>query len=656
MNKTIITLLIFGLSSTVASANVRLARIFGDGMVLQRDQHIPIWGWADKGESITVQFHNQTRKVKADKDGKWTVSLDPENAGGPYVLSVKGKNAIQLNNVLVGDVWICSGQSNMEWILSNTQHAKEEIAAANYPQIRHFKVHLDASQTPRPDLEFESRWMQASPENVGNFTAVGYFFARDLYKELNVPIGLINTTWGGTDIETWTSKGAFEDSNDFKEMISKVQPFDPVARAKARAEAQMQLIKKFQGDLPTKEAASSWSSASFNDGAWPTMKLPGLWEQETLKDLDGTVWFRKSVEIAPEDAGKPAFLSLAMIDDTDQTYVNGVSVGTTDGYTVRRIYNVAAGVLKAGKNVIAVRVVDTGGGGGIYGEAADMSLTIGNKSIPLAGEWAFGVEAIQSAGPYVNPNSAPTLLYNAMVNPLVPFAMKGVIWYQGEANAWRAYEYRKAFPLMISDWRKKWGQPNFPFYFVQLSSWNADNGDSQRGSTWAELREAQQMTLSVPNTGMAVTTDIGDAADIHPRNKQDVGHRLAAVALYNTYGKNITYAGPTFKSMKIEGNKIVISFSNIGSGLLTKDKRGYLLGFDIAGSDKKFVPAKAFIQGDEVVVYQDGITAPVAVRYNWADYAGEGNFYNKDGFPAAPFRTDDWPGITVNNRYSAPSN
>jgi len=656
MNKTIITLLIFGLSSTVASANVRLAKIFGDGMVLQRNQRIPVWGWADKGESVVVQFHSQTRKVKADKDGKWTVSLDPENAGGPYVLSVKGKNAIQLNDVLVGDVWVCSGQSNMEWILTNTQHAKEEIAAAKYPQIRQFKVRLDASQTPRSDLQFESSWTPALPENVGNFTAVGYFFARDLYKELNIPIGLINTTWGGTDIETWTSKEAFENSSDFKEMISKVQPFDPAARAKATAEAQKQLIKKLQGDLPTKEAVGSWSSASFNDGAWPTMKLPGLWEQQALKDFDGTVWFRKSVEIAPEDAGKPAFLSLAMIDDTDQAYVNGVSVGSTDGYTVRRIYNVAAGTLKAGKNVIAIRVVDTGGGGGVYGEAADMSLTIGNKSIPLSGEWAFGIEAIQSAGPYLNPNSAPTLLYNAMINPLVPFAMKGVIWYQGEANAWRAYEYRKAFPLMIGDWRKKWGQPNFPFYFVQLSSWNADNGDSQRGSTWAELREAQQMTLSVPNTGMAVTTDIGDAADIHPRNKQDVGHRLAAVALHDTYGKSITYAGPTFKSMKIDGNKIVISFSNTGSGLLTKDKRGYLLGFDIAGEDKKFVPAKAFIQGDEVVVYQDGITAPAAVRYNWADYAGEGNLYNKEGFPAAPFRTDDWPGITVNARYSAPSN
>ena len=370
-----------------------------------------------------------------------------------------------------------------------------------------------------------------------------------------------------------------------------------------------------------------------------------------MGDLDGIVWFRKTINLSAEDAGKAATLELAMIDDNDVTYVNGTKVGSTDAYNAKRNYPVEPGILKEGKNVIAVRVDDTGGYGGIYGDSADMKLTIGNHAIPLYGEWHFKVEKITGGSASIGPNSYPTLLFNAMLNPLIPYAFRGVIWYQGETNAGRAYQYRKAFPLMITDWRKRWNDGDFPFYFVQLASFNAANGNSNNGSTWAELREAQAKTLSFPNTGMAVITDIGDSSNIHPKDKQDVGKRLAAIALHNVYGENIVYNGPVYTSMKAEGNKAIISFTDIGSGLAVHDKYGYIKGFEIAGADKKFHYAKAYISGTTVVVYNDSVTAPVAVRYGWADNNLEDNLFNKEGFPAAPFRTDDWKGITEGVKY-----
>jgi sialate O-acetylesterase len=288
----------------------------------------------------------------------------------------------------------------------------------------------------------------------------------------------------------------------------------------------------------------------------------------------------------------------------------------------------------------------------VYGDSSDIKLTIANHSIPLYGDWLFGVESVTGESSSVGPNSYPTLLFNAMVNPLIPFAFQGVIWYQGEANAGRAYQYRKAFPLMINDWRKQWNAGDFPFYFVQLASWNADNGNSANGSTWAELREAQTMTLSLPNTGMAVTADIGNETDIHPKDKQDVGKRLAAIALHNVYKKDIVFSGPMYQSMQTQDNKIILSFTNAGSGLMIKDKYGYLKGFEVAGADKQFHYAKAYIENDKVVVFNDSVSAPVAVRYDWADFADDGNLFNAEGFPASPFRTDTWKGITEEQRFT----
>ena len=632
-------------------ANIKLPRIFGDNMVMQRDQPSYIWGWADPKEKITVRFHSQVKKTTADKSGKWKITLDPEAAGGPFQINVAGKNTININNVLIGDVWICSGQSNMEWTLRNSNNAQLEISAANYPQIRHFKVPNTVAAEPKDDIT-GGEWKICSPETAADFTAVGYFFARELVKELNVPVGLLNTSWGGTHSETWTSREAFENSDEFKTMIAGLPKlnFDSIARQ--RTAATRKRIEGLQGPLDNiATEVPSWRTMTIDDSKWPVMKVPGLWEQQAPGDLDGVVWLRKSFEVNAADAGKEAVIDLSTIDDADETYVNGSRVGATSGYNIKRKYTIPAGTLKEGRNIIAIKVSDSSGGGGIYGDAAEVKITIGGRSQPLSGDWKYKVEAVNNASGAVGPNSYPTLLFNAMVNPLIPFAMKGVIWYQGESNAGRAYQYRQAFPLMISDWRKHWKQGDFPFYFVQLASFSASNGDSRKGSSWAELREAQTMTLQLPNTGMAVTTDIGEPKDIHPRNKQDVGKRLALVALNKTYGRNITSGGPVYQSMKVDGNKVIISFTNVGGGLVSKDKYGYLKGFEIAGSDQQFQYAKALIEGDKVIVYQEGISNPAAVRFGWADDASDNNLFNKEGLPAVPFRTDNWKGITTEAKF-----
>jgi sialate O-acetylesterase len=653
--KKILPFCLFIVLSVSVFANVRLPKIFGDNMVLQRNKPIPVWGWADANEKVTIQFDKQTKTVKADKNGKWMVKLDNESAGGPYQLTITGKNTMLFSNVLVGEVWVCSGQSNMEMPIEGwgkINNYQREIRDANYPQIRHIKIPNTVSAKPEEDIP-SGEWKICNPETAGDFTAVGYFFARELYNQLKIPIGLINTSWGGTHVETWTSRDAFENSDEFKTMIAGMPSLDLDSLAKVRKAETLKKIEDLQGGLPANATeAQKWKDVDIDETHFPHMHLPGLWEGQQLGDLDGIVWFRKTITVAVADAAKSATLALAMIDDNDITYVNGIKVGATNSYNAKRNYAIPAGVLKEGKNVIAVRVEDTGGGGGIYGDSSDMKLTIDNNIIPLFGDWLFRVESVTGDAGTVGPNSYPTLLFNAMVNPLIPYAMEGVIWYQGEANAGRAYQYRKAFPLMITDWRRHWNEGDFSFYFVQLASWNADNGNSAKGSAWAELREAQAMTLSLPNTGMAVTADIGNPVDIHPKDKQDVGKRLAAIALHYLYGKDIVYGGPVYQSMQTEGNKAILSFTNTGSGLMVKDKYGYLQGFEIAGADKQFHYAKASIDGDKVVVYSDSVSAPVAVRFGWADDAGDDNLYNKEGFPASPFRTDTWQGITEENKFT----
>jgi len=640
-------LFITGLFIAIQSvlADVRLNKIFSDHMVLQRGIEVKVWGQAAQDEKITVSINNQTVSTSAREDGKWEVSLAPMTAGGPYEMQITGKNSLSLQDILIGDVWICSGQSNMQWPVSRVQNAEDEIAAADHPNIRLYTVKRTLSATPRQELP-EGEWQICLPASVPEFSAVGYFFGRSLEEELKVPLGLISSNWGGTVCETWTSREAIENFPEFEDKLAELEKTNVEKlydeRDKNRKEWQQKIDAN---DLGMKE---KWYLSPSVPADWQKMTLPQHWEDAGLEDLDGVVWFMNEVMLTPEQAAQSIFLHLGPIDNTDLTYINGTLIGSLVGRAdKKREYLVEPKVLKPGKNVISVRVTDYGGTGGIWGKPEELYYQTGeNTNISLAGQWAYkiGLNELPKLE-LVGPNSYPTLLYNAMINPLIRFAIKGAIWYQGESNAGRAYQYRALFPAMITDWRKHWDQGDFPFLWVQLANFMQPKEEPTE-SAWAELREAQLRTLSLPNTGMAVIIDIGEADNIHPKNKQDVGYRLARHALKTAYQQDIVYSGPLYKSFKIEDAKIRIDFTNTGSGLTAKDRYGYLKGFAIAGEDKKFVWARAWIEDNTIVVYNEAIKHPLAVRYAWADNPDDANLYNKEGMPASPFRTDDWPGVT----------
>lgn len=643
----ILTLLLF---SGNVFADVRLPKLVGDHMVLQRDAKLPIWGWADAGETVTVAFQGKKYTVTPDTQGKWMVTLPAMKAGGPYEMTIAGKNTITVKDIMVGDVWLASGQSNMEWKLSHTvTNFEQEIANAKFPQIRVLDVKNAIATKPLTEFESEG-WEICSPETAGNFSAIGYFFARDLHQRYKVPVGIITSEWGGTPSEAWTSTDALKAFPEYNTVVEEME------KNGSSMQAQMQdyqdKLKEWQNKVSGGDrgfaAATKWYAPEFSPADWPVMTLPMLWENAELPDYDGVVWFRKEVMVPDTEAGKELTLYLAAIDDADSTWFNGVTVGATNGYNIARKYTVPGNLVKAGKNSITIRVVDTGGGGGIHGQAQDLQLVAGEKIIAsLSDKWQYQTALDISQMPVkpkvmFNQNS-PAVLYNAMIAPLANYAIKGAIWYQGESNAGRAYQYRTLFPAMIKDWRKQWKQ-EFPFLFVQLANFmKAESLPVE--SDWAELREAQAMTLSLPKTGMAVIIDVGDANDIHPRNKQDVGKRLALAAQKVAYNENTVYSGPTYKSMKTEGNKIILTFDNAGGGLVAKG--GDLKEFAIAGPDKKFVWADATIQGNTIIVSSKEVQNPVAVRYAWANNPDKANLYNKEGLPASPFRTDKWPGITV---------
>jgi sialate O-acetylesterase len=643
-----VLIFLFVVSGFLANANVRMPLLFSDGMVLQRNKTIPVWGWAEANEKIEVRFNKQIKTIQADKDGNWMVKLDSEKAGGPFELTIIGKNKIIIKDVLVGEVWICSGQSNMEFQMYKLPDFESQKEQSNQPMIRQFLVAQDLSGTPKEDLK-EAKWSVSNQENIKDFTAIGYFFAKKLYAELKIPIGIINTSWGGTNVETWTSREAFQKSEEFKDMIATVPSVDMDVMFETQKKSLLENIKKIQGSEVTETNQIQFKESSFNDTNWPEIKTPSLWENQQIGNIDGIVWMRKTITLTAEQAKKEAVLHLSKIDDEDQTYVNGVQVGTNTLWDAKRIYKIPASVLKEGANVIAVKITDNTGGGGIYGDPADMKIDFNGSAIALDGLWKFNVVQVKVS---VSPNSYPSLLFNAMVNPLISYAFQGVLWYQGEANVTRAKQYKTAFPLMIKDWRTKWNQGDFPFYFVQLSTFDEFGGNSNKGSRWAELREAQTETLKLPNTGMAVTTDIGNAKDIHPTNKQDVGLRLSAIALNNVYGKKQVFSGPMYKAQEIKGNQITLNFTSIGSGLSTSDANGNLKGFEIAGTDKVFYPAKAIIKDNKVIVSSEKVSNPIAVHYGWADDDTEINLFNKENFPASPFRTDNWEMMTANEKYS----
>lgn len=620
--------------------------LFSDHMVLQRGIENPVWGWTTPGAVVTVTLQGQTVTTTAAEDGKWVAKLPPLVTGGPWQMDIGGPQKVAIKDVLVGEVWICSGQSNMEWPVAASNESEKEIKAAAYPRLRLFTVPKRISGEPEKTVA--AAWQNCTPETIGSFSAVGYYFGRELLKQLDVPVGLIHSSWGGTIAEAWVSADALQTMDDFKGPVAAIQ--QQFAAARDGVEFEQQMAKWWADNDPGSKEGAAWSAVDVPAEGWQNMALPAHWENAGLPDFDGVVWFRKVVEVPAELAGKAATLELGNIDDRDDTWLNGQRVGGMEVWNAGRSYAVAAGALQAGKNVIAVRVLDTGGGGGIYGPAEAMQLVVPVQEgvasevvIPLTGEWQYRVGvALGSMSPVPqrpgsNPNQV-TVLYNGMIAPLVPYGVRGAIWYQGESNAGRARQYRTLLPTLINDWRARFTAPDFAFHIVQLANFmEVQNSPVQPG--WAELREAQALTAkNDPRVGLAVITDIGDAADIHPRNKQDVGKRLALQALAITYGRrDIVAAGPEFAEAKFEGGKAIVRFTSIGAGL--KAKGGELKGFAIAGADKNFVWGKAEINGDTVIVSAPEVAEPVAVRYNWANNP-IGNLFNAENLPAAPFRSD----------------
>ncbi len=530
----------------------------------------------------------------------------------------------------------------MEWPLLSAANGEAEVAAAAYPEIRLFQVPKKVAQLPLDDLT-SGEWSPCTPETAARFSAIGYFFGRHLHKELQVPVGLVNTSWGGTVAETWISSETIQNDPDLSGDLNRLKAMN---MSQYEEEQKAKLRQLFNGEIPAEDKGMVngkpvWSAIDLNDGDWKTLIAPKYWEEQGYAQIDGIGWYRKEITLTEEQTNGNVTLHLGKVDDSDITWINGIEIGKTEGlYDKDRVYTIDKKYLRPGKNMLVVRVDDTGGNGGIWGDPKDQFLAIGNEKLDISGDWKFRIAKAVITAVNVGPNSYPTLLFNAMINPIVPYGIRGAIWYQGESNAGRALQYQRIFPALITDWRNHWKQGDFPFLFVSLANYMAAS-EVPKESNWAELREAQTKTLELPNTGMAVTIDIGDAKDIHPRNKQDVGYRLALNALKIAYDKNIVYTGPLFQSAEFSDGKARVTFSHTGDGLTAKDRYGYVKGFTVAGNDGIFHWARARITGkDRVEVSCDKVTNPVAVRYGWADNPDDVNLYNSAGLPANPFRSD----------------
>jgi sialate O-acetylesterase len=646
------------LASHYAHANVRLPTLIGDHMVLQRDMSLRLWGWAGPGEKIRIAFHGTRLSARADKSGRWSVAAGPFPGGGPFDMTIEGHNRLMIHDILLGDVWLASGQSNMDFPLDpgnewrgGVPNAAREIANANYPKMRLFIADKAVADTPQLDVESRG-WHAVTPQSVGDFSAVAYFFGREIYQRYEVPIGLIKSVWGGTLAEAWMSQAALE---AFPEFDSGISSLPGTIRSQTDYQRYLNRLTTWYRehgvqDRGMQDGRPVWADPKLDTSSWPTLTLPrpdDAWGKD-WKGFGGVVWFRRRLIVPPEHAGKAMVLHLDYLAQDDVTYFNGEKVGETKGSGHQRAYWISGEAVRAGENTLVIRLSGEGAhdqsGVGIFD--SHIRAEIDGVTLPLTGVWSaqpgpdlsdFPEPDAAAASARILPN-IPTALFNGMIHPLVPFKIKGVIWYQGEANALenRSVQYRRLFPALIEDWRRQWGYP-VPFLFVQLAGFGSDS-DEPREYSWPELREAQAMALSLPRTGMATAVDVGEEGDIHPRNKQEVGHRLALAAEGVVYGENIVFSGPTFRSMQIEGSRIRVQFSALRSGLMIKDRYGYVRGFDLAGSDGKFHRAQAALDGNTIVVSSEAVKDPKAVRYDWMN-TPDGNIYNREGLPAPPFRS-----------------
>lgn len=620
------------------AGQVRLPQIIRDSMILQRNQPVKIWGWASPKEKIKIRLNKSSASGVTDAYGKWMITLPAMKAGGPYEMDITASNRVVLKDILIGDVWLCSGQSNMVLPMERVKEKyPEEISSANNPNIRHFFIPTTTDLRIQRDNLATGYWKSAVPNAILGFSATAYFFAKQLYEKYKVPIGLINASVGGTPIEAWISEQGFANFPAIVQTINKNKDTAYIRTLTSNSSNNAQNLRSADKGL----GKTPWYDSSYHPKGWSPINIPGYWEDQGIRNLDGVVWYRREINVPASMTGIPAKLFLGRIVDADFAYVNGKLAGNiTYQYPPRR-YDLPAGMLRPGKNVIVVRVINNGGKGGFVPDKP-YYLLAGTEKLDLKGEWFYKVGDVfppdRNMGQNFSFQHQPASLFNAMISPLANYTVKGILWYQGEANASNPEQYKSLLPALIKDWRTKWRNQDLPFLYVQLPNFmDVDYLPSE--SDWALLREAQLQTLSTPNTAMTVTIDIGEWNDIHPLNKKDVGQRLALAAEKIVYGENIVHSGPVYDSFAIEENKIVVTFKNTGGGLVSIDGEE-LQRFAIAGSDKKFRWAKAEIKGSTVVVWHDEIPNPIYVRYAWADNPFGANLYNKELLPASPFRTD----------------
>jgi len=671
-----------GLPLFEAHAKPVSSPLFGDHAVLQQQKPIPVWGRAEPGEKVTVAFGGVTRTGTADAQGHWKVTLDalPATSAGRELTITGADNApVIFKDVVVGEVWLASGQSNMKVPVRDATNAAAETAAANFPLIRQFEVSQSGSLQPTDKLD--GNWVVCSPATAEGFGAVAYFFARDVHTKLNVPVGLIASRWGATPAEAWTRREVLDELPELKSEVARQVAEMERAPAEQAAWPALQASWEKQNGVANNENAgfkNGWAAPDFDDQAWNSLNVPVTFQAATSSKTGGVVWLRKVVDLPPQSAGKAFRLDLGrMSEQYDTTYFNGVEISLKGGeaphdYTSsRRVYSVPGKLVKAGRNVIAVRLVRHDARVGFYATGKILGLPV-PPSAAVDNVWKVKLERsfpmltadTLATRPQLNlaeMKDTPAALYNGMIRPLMPYALRGAIWYQGESNTRpeeRLTYYHKLFPAMITDWRAQWGQGDFPFYFVQLANHEPPNRNhAEEENSWANLRESQLRTLqTVPNTGMAVTIDIGSAVTIHPPNKQDVGKRLALLARGRTYAeKDLINQSPLYKSAEVEGGKMRLRFDTGGAPLILGKKTGLdpvlptpeakLDWFEVAGADGKFAWADAVIDGDSVVLSSTEVATPVKARYAWAANPEGCNLYNAAGLPASPFRTDD--GATV---------
>lgn len=627
-----------------ASTPLTLAKIFQDGAVLQRGVGVPIRGTAAPGSNITVMIGGRSARATAAADGRWRAVIPAMQAGGPFELVAKSGNAERtVHDVMIGDVWLASGQSNMEWVVRDAINGASEVASASDRDIRAFKVPHAWGEQPADTLP-GGTWNVGDPAHVGAFSAVAYFFARDLRKSVHVPIGIVDVSWGGSAIETWLSAQASGlDSAGVAAIMAKERDYDVERRA---------TLQRKLGGIPTTDSGlvdgvARWADPAFDDAAWRAIKVPGAWERDGLEGLDGTVWYRARFDLSAAEAANGASLVLGTIDDDDMSWVNGVQVGSTRGYNVPRRYALPASALRAGRNVLAVRVVDGTGDGGITGGNGAPYVEAGGERRALGG-WRLRVGVANFGTDEQHINKIPVISYNKMVHPLLDFPIAGVLWYQGESNAndmLQARKYAAQFTTLIESWRREWRgtRRDLPFFWVQLANYGTVDSTPPLEAPWATVRQAQTAAQKLPMTGEVVTIDIGTADDIHPRNKQEVGRRMALVARRVVYGAAaLESKGPTYRSHAVQGSRVTVRFSHAASGLMGAGADGRVQGFAVAGADHVFHWGDARIEGSSVIVSSDAVPRPVAVRYAWSNSPVGLTLQNRERLPAVPFRTDSW--------------